>query len=461
VLPLANLSASADDEYFSDGITEDIIAQLSQIKSLKVIARTSVMRYKKTAKGAKEIASELGVSHIATGSVRRAGQRLRIVAQLVDARSEEQIWARTFDRDLVDVFAIQSEVAQDTARALAATLTADERARINKSPTTNLEAYDRFQLGRFYTEKWSAEGWQKGVALLREAVACDPRYAAPHATLAINFAVRAYVGALPTKDAFEHAESEARQALGLGGADSDAHLALAYVLYFLRWDWEAAVREFQMALAITPGNAHARTIYGTLLDTLGRHAESMVERTVAMELSPLDAVATFNVGYGYLIGRRYDEAAKYFRRALELEPHNTGAIYGLGMTQIAAKDAAGACATFEAAVDAGDMSTASKGFLGWAYGTAGRTTDAERVLAELRTFMTTQYVSPYHLALVYQGLGRTSELFEWLERSYAERSMWLVWFHVTPIFDSVRRDPRFESIVRRMGLPPDAGLPPV
>jgi TolB-like protein/Flp pilus assembly protein TadD len=460
VLPLANLSPSADDEYFSDGITEDIIAQLSQIKSLKVIARTSVMRYKKTEKSAKEIAAELGVSHIATGSVRRAGQRLRIIAQLVDARSEEQLWARTFDRDLTDVFAIQSEVAENTVRALAATLTVDERERITKRPTDSIEAYDLFQLGRFHTGKWSADGWQKGVELLQQAIERDPRYAAPHATLAINYAIRAYVGVLPSKEAFAQAKSEAQIALAIDPSDADAHVALAYVDYFLTWNFEAAVREFQMALAISPGNAHARSLYGSLLDTLGRHDEAMRDRIAAMELSPLDAVATFNVGYGHLIGRHYEDAMKYFRRALELEPHNAGAIYGLGMTQIAAKNPEAACETFEAALAAGDMSTASLGFLGWAYGMAGRTRDAERILAELTAAMSTQYVSPYHLALVYQGLGRTTDLFEWLERSYAERSMWLPWFHITPTFDSVRRDPRFDSLVRRMGLPPDAGLPP-
>ncbi|HEX7794975.1 MAG TPA: protein kinase, partial [Vicinamibacterales bacterium] len=453
VLPFINMSADPENEYLSDGITEDVIAQLAKIRSLKVISRTSVMRFKNRTSPLADIARDLGVRTLLEGSVRRIRDRIRVVAQLIDAEADEHLWAERYDRDLTDIFAIQAEVAEKIAGALRAELSPTERAHLLGPRTHDIEAYNLTLLGRFYTNKWSTADWHKGVAHLEQAIARDPRYAEPHAVLAINYASGAYLNVLSPKQAFAKAEEEARIALALNDADSDGHVALALVAYYFHWEWDTARRELERALELSPGNAVARDVYGSLLDTLCRHDEAMRAYREGHQLNPLDAGAVFNLAYGHLMGRECQDAVRQFQRALDLAPASSTGIYGLGTAQLVGGDPAAASRTFERAVEQGGGDTAMLGYLGWAYGVSGRQEDAERTLNTLVKAGEESYVSSYHVAMVCLGLGRYDEMFSWLERAYAERSTWMVWFHITPAFDPVRQDHRFQDLISRMRLP--------
>jgi len=453
VLPFINMSADPENEYLSDGITEDVIAQLAKIRSLKVISRTSVMRYKNRTSPLADIARDLGVRTLLEGSVRRIRDRIRVVAQLIDGETEEHLWAERYDRDLTDIFAIQAEVAEKIAGALEAELSPAERAHLLGPRTHDIEAYNLTLLGRFYTAKWSTADWPKGVAHLEQAIARDPRYAEPHAVLAINYASAAYLNVLPPKQAFAKAEEEARIALALNDDDSDGHVALALVAYYFHWEWDTARRELERALELSPGNAVARDVYGSLLDTLCRHDEAMRAYRQAQQLNPLDAGAVFNLAYGHLMGRECQDAVHQFRRSLDLAPASSTGIYGLGTAQLVGGDPDAACQTFERGAEQAAGDTAMLGYLGWAYGVSRRQEDAERTLNMLVKAAKESYVSSYHVALVCLGLGRHDEMFSWLERAYAERSTWMVWFHITPGFDPVRQDHRFQDLISRMRLP--------
>jgi serine/threonine-protein kinase len=453
VLPFINMSADPENEYLSDGITEDVIAQLAKIRSLKVISRTSVMRFKNRTSSLADIARDLGVRTLLEGSVRRIRDRIRVVAQLIDAETDEHLWAERYDRDLTDIFAIQAEVAEKIAGALRAELSPTERAHLLGPRTHDIEAYNLTLLGRFYTNKWSTADWHKGVAHLEQAIARDPRYAEPHAALAINYASAAYLNVLSPKQAFAKAEEEARIALALNDDDSDGHVALALVAYYFHWEWDTARRELERALELSPGNAVAHDVYGSLLDTLCRHDEAMRAYRQGHQLNPLDAGAVFNLAYGHLMGRECQDAVRQFQRALDLAPASSTGIYGLGTAQLVGGDPAAAIRTFERAVEQAGGDTAMLGYLGWTYGVSGRQEDAERTLNTLVKAGAESYVSSYHVAMVCLGLGRYDEMFSWLERAYAERSTWMVWFHITPTFDPVRQDHRFQDLISRMRLP--------
>ena len=393
VLPFINMSSDPENEYLSDGIHEDVIAQLAKIRSLKVISRTSVMRYKNRTSPLSDIARDLGVRTLLEGSVRRIRDRIRVVAQLIDAETDEHLWAERYDRDLTDIFAIQAEVAEKIAGALQAELSPMERAHLLGPRTHDIEAYNLTLLGRFYTNKWSTADWQKGVAYLEQAIARDPRYAEPHAALAINYASAAYLNVLPPKQAFAKAEEEARIALALNDDDSDGHVALALVAYYFHWEWDTARRELERALELSPGNAVAQCVYGSLLDTLSRHDEAMRAYRQGHQLNPLDAGAIFNLAYGHLMGHECQDAVHQFQRALDLAPGSSTGIYGLGTAQLVGGDPAGACRTFEHGVEQAAGDNAMLGYLGWAYGVSERQKDAERTLTTLVRAGAESYVS--------------------------------------------------------------------
>lgn len=453
VLPFQQLGVDPENEHIADGITEDLIGQLAKIRSIGVISRTSVLRFKDRHIDPREVGRVLGVSAVVTGSVQRAGNRIRVNTQLVDTATEQHLWAERYDRQLIDIFEVQAEIAERIATSMAAKLSPAERMRLRTQQTRNPEAYELFQLGRHHTNKWSFTDWEKGLALLQQAIALDRSYVAPHATLALNYAVRAYVNALPPQEAYLRAEEEARTALALDESESDAHLALAFVHYLHRWAWDEARHEFERAIELSPGNAHAHSMYGVFLDTVREPETARRERLTAYELSPVDALTTFNIGYGLWTEGRFADAIKYFHRSLEIEPGNAGGTFGLGMTQVTSGDADGGRQTFQSALDRDPGNSVLEGFLGWSLALAGRTADAERILGSLLSRTERSYVSAYHVALIYLGLGKFDEMFVWLDRAMEDRSIWMVWFNFVPVFDPVRTDSRFREILVRLKLP--------
>ena len=293
---------------------------------------------------------------------------------------------------------------------------------------------------------------------LEQAIARDPQYAAPYASLAICYAQRALVELLPPVEAFSRAEEYARRALSLDERQTEAYIAHGLVESWFRWNWEAARRAYERALELSPGDTTAHACYGVLLDTLSDHAGSMRERRLAFELNPVDPVAGVNVAYGYLHECAYAEAVQRFRATLDVEPATSVAWYGLGMALIGLGDFNAACATFQEGIDAGDESSTAQGFLGYALALAERRPEAQAVLNRLLDVARERHVSAYHVALVYLGLGLDEEMFRWLEKAFVQRSPWMPWLGVHPTFRAYASDPRLLALLDRMSLRPGAGL---
>ncbi|MEN8374575.1 MAG: tetratricopeptide repeat protein [Gemmatimonadota bacterium] len=452
VLPLEHLGTDESEGFLADGMSEDIIARLAKVDDLRVISSSSVMRFRHRHVDPAEIAHELSVRSILDGTIRQEGERVRVVVKLTDCATRQQLWAERYDREAVDRFALQTEIAESVAAALDVEL-AHETVRSVPDP----EAYRLHLLARFHANKWSQDGWRKAVEHLEEAIGIDPSYPGPRSTLAYVYGIRAYMHTFAPTEAFQRAEQEARLALAMDDRETEAHMALGLVHYWLHWDWQAALSELTRAVELSPGDATARSFLGMVLDTLRRHEDAMRHRRLAYELDPLNPLAALNVGYGYMIGRRFETAIGQFERALELDPENAAATYGLGMVQADIGDVNAACRTFELGMEKVDSGSAMYGFLGWAYAVAGRTDEAHAVLDGLLREDRWEARSSFHVAMVYLGLGDRDGFFSWLDRAMEERSPWMVWFHVTPSLDAAAGDPRYGEVLRRLHLPTGPG----
>jgi serine/threonine-protein kinase len=455
VLPLANLSASADDEYFSDGMTEDIIAGLSQVAGLKVISRTSVMRYKKSDKDMKTIAGELGVSHIVEGTVRRAGNRLRIVAQLIDASNDEHLWAETFDRDMTDVFAIQSEVSERIATALKARLAPDERKRISRRPTVDDEAYNLFLLARHHSNLATADGFERAMDLYRQATERDPQFARAWAARAGAhlFHVCGYYGVRP-RDAAAQATRFATRALEIDPDVAEAHSALGTIACLIDLDWNADGARHELALRLSPNMSSVHLTYGNHLVTVGRFDDAVAHAETALELDPASEYVHIHANWLRYMTGRFDEAlaslegaeAQFGRKVLPLTR---------GETLIAVGRADEAVVAFRDVYERIPISW-NLGHVAWGLAAAGRNSEARTALQELHDRERQEYVWPLAIALAYGHLGEMDAAFSYLERSFEDRASWIQ-FPYGPTFNVFRRDERFTSLTRRIGaIPPRA-----
>src|SRR5438105_2515259 len=327
VLPFENMSADPENEYFSDGVTDDIISTLSKIAALKVVCRTSTMQYKKTGKRIAAIAEELGVATILEGSVRRAGPRGRIVARLVDPRTAKQLWGETYDRQLLDVFEVQSELAHQIAGALATALSPEEKRRLEKKPTDQAEAYNLYLLGRYHANKWSEAEVQKAIGHFEGAIAKDPGYALAYAGLADAHELLSIgLSSKPATECLAQAKAMALKALELDDSLAEAHTSLAYARWLGDLDWRGAEREFRRALELSASYVTAHQWFAEYLAALGRHAEALVEIKRAQQLDPLSVPVNRAVGWVLYYARRYDEAIEEFQKTLEMDPDFLGAL---------------------------------------------------------------------------------------------------------------------------------------
>jgi TolB-like protein/Tfp pilus assembly protein PilF len=454
VLPLTNMSASVDDEFFSDGVTEDIIAQLSKVTSLKVISRTSAMRYKKTEKSIRAIASELGATHIVEGSVRRAGQRLRIVAQLIAAMTDETLWAQTFDREMTDVFAIQSEVAEQIAVSLRATLSPEERVRLEHPATRDVQAYNSYLLGRYHFGKHNIPDWRRSIEYFDQAIGRDPAFALAHAALADSWTWLGYLGALPSREAFPNARDAAQRALALDATLAAAHASLGLVTAAFDWDWIRAETAFRRALELNPSSVNGHLWYAAfVLTPTARHAAAIAEMQTAAELDPVSLDVRYNLGMAYYFARRYEPALTVFQQALDLDRSFSAAHAGLGFTFAALGRYEEAIVEFQHAV-AGSAAT-SEAVAAYAVALAGRRDEARATLRALEERARHQYVIPMEFSLLYTGLGEPDNAFKWLRKAYEERLPLLVAFITAACHDPLRGDPRFAALVHDLGLIPD------
>jgi serine/threonine protein kinase/Tfp pilus assembly protein PilF len=454
VLPLANLSRDSEQDYFADGMTEALITNLSKIGALKVISRTSSMRYRGTDKFVPEIARELNVDGVLEGSVLRAGERVRITAQLIHAATDEHLWAESYERDLRDILSLQSEVAQAIAQEIKIKLTPQERARLGRVHRVDPEAHDAYLRGRFHWNKRTEEALTEAIAYFKNAIEKDPSYALAYAGLADAYNILGFYAVRPPRETFPKAKAAALKALELDDTLAEARASLGYAKSCYDWDWLASEKVFKQAIELNPGYPIAHQWYGSTLTMMGRHDEAIAEQRRAQELDPLSVVISASVGWLLYYARRFDEAIEQSRKTLEMDPNFALAHLWLGWAYEQTGRYKEASEEAKKAVTLSGGSPYYRASLGHAYAQSGMKVEAEKILEELNEVPQRMYVSPYFLAEIYTGLGENEEAFRWLERAYEERANLLVFLKVEPKVDPLRSDPRFQDLLRRMNFPP-------
>ena len=452
VLPFKNLSTDPESEYFADGMTEEIINALSQVDALHVASRTSAFAFKGKEQDIRVIGEQLNVRAVLEGSVRQAGNRIRVTAQLVNASDGYDLWSERYDRDLEDIFAVQDEIASSIAEALTAKLTSASSIRVKRA--TDLEAYKLYLKGRFQWNKRTNEAMHAAVRLFQDALERDPSYAPAYAGIADCFALLGWVafGALPPNEAFPRAESAVRKALELDETLAEAHNTLAWIKLVYGWHWEEAEREFQRAVELNPRYAMAHSWYGLHLAWTGRTDEAIEASNRAMELEPLSLIIHTLAGWVSYFAERYDDSIGLYEKAIELDPRYVRAHLGLGWAyeQLGQLDLA--IEHFEMGESISEGSARYVAALGHAAAIAGDHTRATQQLERLSELAESGFVSPSYFASVYAGLEKIDDTFDWLEKSYHNRSGSLVYLHVDPQFKEVRSDPRYEALRTRVGL---------
>ncbi len=452
VLPFENASTVSETEYLSDGITETLIGQLSQIPRLKVMARSTVFRYKGSNIDPQKVGHDLNVRAVLTGRVLQRGETLTISIELMDVRDGSLLWSRLYNRKLADTLAVQEDIAREVTDKLRLRLAGVEEKRLTAHVTENAEAYQLYLKGRYYWNKRTPDGIQKAIESFQQAIEKDPSYALAYAGLADCYHVPA--NPLPPRERMPLAKAAALKALQLDDTLVEAHTTLARVLFVYDWDWPAAEKEFKRAIELNPRYAPAHQWYGGYLSAIGRFREADAEKKRALELEPLSLIVNFEVGLALYSSRNYDQAIDQFQKTLELDanfppPHTflAAAYEQKGMFEEA-------ITAFQRAmsVTQSPAKTLAMAGLGHVYAVSGRKTEARKILAELQRLSEHSYVQATDVALVYAGLGDKDKAFAWLDKAYEEHSFALSNLKVEPRFDLLRSDPRFTDLLRRIGL---------
>jgi len=453
VLPFENMSTDPENEYFSDGITDDIIAQLSKISALKVISRTSSMQYKKSPKKIIAIAQELGVGAILEGSVRKAGQRVRIVAHLVDPTTEKHLWGDTFDRKLDDIFEVQSEVAQQITGALSVALSPEEKERVEKKATGDADAYNLYLLGRFQTNKWSEADVQKGIEFFQQAVAKDPGYAVAYAGLADAYELLSIgFSSKPPVEYLAQGKAMALKALEMDDTLAEAHTSLAYARWLGDLDWSGAEREFKRALELKSSYVMAHEWYAEYLAALGRHDEAIAEIKRAQQLDPLSVPVNRAVGWVLYFAGRYDQAIEELQKALAMNPEFLGARLVLWWVWVAKGAFFEAIADIRKEAERPGLRTVKKLVLAYAYAASGNREEASGILWELEPKLAGDNRLALLSAILFTALDAKDRAFEQLERAYQLREPGLLFLKVAPWAEPLRSDRRYGALVEKLGL---------
>ena len=452
VLPLESLSADSAQGYLAEGMTDELITDLTQLGALRVVGRTSVMRYRGSTRTAPEIARELRVDAVVVGTVQRVGDRVRVAAQLIGVAGDQALWAKSYDGDVRDVLTVQSEIAQAIAQQIRIALTPQERVRLASVRKVDPAAYEAYVRGRYFLGKRTEPDLRKGLGYFQAAIDADPTYAAAYSGLADCYNMLGYYTALPPKEAYSSGQSAARKALELDSMLAEAHTSLAWTDFMFTWDWSAADLEFRRAITLNPNYPAAHAWYGTYLAAMGRHDEAISEGRRAQELDPLSLITNAALARPFYNARRYDEAIAQSKKTLEIDPHFARAQYWLGLAYEQKSMYDDAIAAFQDAIEHSDSVSIYVAASGHAYAVAGRRADALKVLGGLQKLSRRRYVSAYDIATIYVGLGDSADAMQWLERAYQERSDGLVYLGVDPRWDGMRSDPRFAHLVRRVGL---------
>ncbi len=456
VLPLENLSGDKEQEYFADGMTDEVITELGKVGALRVISRTSVMQYKGTRKPLSDIAPKLNVDAVVEGTILRSGNRVRITAQLIEASSDRHLWARSYERDLKDVLALQDEVARDIAEQIRIKLTPKERTLLTEAHAIDPEAHDAYLRGRYWWSKRDAEGEWKGLDYFQRAVAKDPDYALAYVGVADSFVVLGHHGHLPPQEALPKAKEAAMKALELDPSLAEAHTSLAIVKQSYDWDWSGAEREFKEAIALNPNYATAHHWYSHYLVAMGRLDEALNELERARDLDPFSIPINDFLGMTLYYARRYDDAVRQFRRGLEMHPDRVEFHEGIANIYEQKKMFAEAFGEHQQVLSL-NKDTQTAAALEQAYqrfGYRGYLGKRIQSLEEsLQHAPKSDVFTVLFLAHMYAVLNDEAHALSCLERAYDQRNPWLLNVQVDPAMDSLRSSPRFRDLVRRIGLP--------
>ena len=450
VLPLENLSGNKDQEYFSDGITDELIGEISRIASLRVISRTSVMRYKGARRSLQEIARELNVDAIVEGAVAQSGQRVRVSAQLIRARDERSLWSGRYERDLADVLALQSEVARAIASEVQIKLTPLEQTSLARTRRVSPEAYEAFLRGNAFLHR-GVTGTARSIEFFKQAIQLDSASAEAHAGLAQALIYTGIFGFRSSAGAFQEAREAALASLKLDESNAGAHNALADVKKGYDWDMEGAEVEYKRALQLNPSHLLTRLWYAEWMTRMGRNDEALAESLRAIALDPMSPLSHNNRAMLLFRSRRYDEAIRSSQLALDLDSNFVNALWWQGASYAGKGDFAKAIALLTTAMNVNDGPMV-RGMLGNVYARAGEKARALDQIKAIEAMSRQRYVSPADIAMIYAGLGDADRTFDWMEKAYRERTHG-VHFIRSPYFDLLRSDPRYADLMKRVGLP--------
>ena len=455
ILPLVNAGADPNAEYLSDGITESIINNLSQLPGLRVMAWSTVLRFKDSKIDPQAIGRDLGVHAVLTGRVLQLSDRLVVKTELVNVADGSQCWGQRYDRKLSDIFAIEEEIATEISDKLRLQLSGDEQKRLAKRHTDSIEAYHAYLKGRYYWNKRTDKDVKRGLEYFNQAIERDPCYALAYAGLADSYIIRGSFGiaALPPREAFPRAKEAAAKALDIDDTLAEAHASLAVALAQYDWDWFNALKEFKRAIQLQPNYATAHHWYAFIyLTAMGRLDEAIAEERRAQEFEPLSLIINTNVGTLLYLARQYDRAIDQYQKALEIDPNFVIAHWMLGLAYEQKTMYKESVAELQTAVALSGRNSITLALLGHVYAGSGKKAEALKVLDELNELSKRSYVSSYRVAAIYDGLEEREQAFEWLQRAYEERDPWLVFLKLDPVLDNLRSDARFADLVRRVGL---------
>jgi serine/threonine-protein kinase len=452
VLPFSNLSGDAEQEYFADGMTDVLIADLAQIGALRVISRTSIMQFKGTKKPLPEIAKQLGVDDVVTATVMKSGDRARITAELVDGSTDEHLWSKVYERELSDVLTLQGEVARTIADEVQARVTPQEAGRLSRSRAVAPATLEAYLKGRYYWRQYKAEPMLKAIEYFDEAIRLDPNYAAAYAGFGDSWEALYRIGTASYEEAIPKAREAVQKALALDDTLSEAHTAMA-ALHLQDWDWKGAEDEDQKAIRLDPASSEAHLYYSTFLRYMGRFDESIGEAKRALEMDPLALLTNQGVGNAYLSSRQYDLAITQYQKALELYPNDSDLMFLLGWAYAYKRNYDKAIELIEKSQVADGDDPRLSPDLAYIRAVMGKKEEARQTLSLVLELARKMPLQPGMIALIYLGLDDRQQTLDWLEKAVEQRSPMVLWLKTDPRFDKIRGEPRFQALMRQVAFP--------
>ena len=456
VLPLENLSRDPNQDFFAEGMTDALINDLAQIGNLRVISRTSIMQFRNTRRPLPEIARVLNVDAVVEGSVVWSNDRVRITVELIQATSDKHLWAQSYERNLTDILKLQDEVSRAIAGEIQVSLTPDVSQRLSSSKQVDAEAYQLYMKGRYFWVRRTEESVNRAISYFQQAIQKDQNYAAAYSGLADCYSSLGFsfdIGSLPPQEAQPKAIAEANKALQLDDSLAEAHNSLAYTKLNYDWDWAGSEEQFRRSLKLNPNYANAHHWYAHLLLSAGRFDEALAESNRALELDQLSPIMNVHLGWHYYFTRQYDRALEQLNKTLELDPTYGLAYWYRGLAYEQKHMYPEALREMAHGEELLKGNVVIESDIARLYAVSGNRAQAETVITDLKRLSRRKYVNSFEIAIIYVGLGQKNEAFGWLEKAYRERSDLLVYLKVDPRLDSIRADPRFVNLVRRVGIP--------